>query len=88
MARALELLMAAVEYTRRGIEVVEVSRGAVTCATALQVEQAYATALAGACPLRPLAVNLLPADQRRSSSRMRYVPTLTLASLALIRLLM
>jgi Tfp pilus assembly protein PilN len=47
---------------------------------------AYATALAGACPLRPLAVNLLPAEQRRSSSRMRYVPTLTLASLALLML--
>jgi hypothetical protein len=46
----------------------------------------YATALAGACPLRPLAVNLLPVEQRRSSSRMRYVPTLTLASLALLML--
>jgi Tfp pilus assembly protein PilN len=47
---------------------------------------AYATALAGACPLRPLAVNLLPVDQRRSSSRMRYVPTLTLASLVVLML--
>jgi general secretion pathway protein L len=36
--------------------------------------------------LRPLSVNLLPADQRRSSSRMRYVPTLTLASMALLML--
>jgi hypothetical protein len=45
---------------------------------------AYATALAGACPLRPLAVNLLPAEQRQSSSRMRYVPTLTLASLVVL----
>jgi len=47
---------------------------------------AYATALAGACPWRPLSVNLLPAEQRRSSSRMRYVPTLTLATLALLML--
>ena len=47
---------------------------------------AYATALAGACALHPLAVNLLPLEQRRSTSRMRYVPTLTLASLALLML--
>ena len=47
---------------------------------------AYATALAGACPLRPLAVNLLPAEQRQTSSRMRYVPTVVLASLALLML--
>jgi len=44
----------------------------------------FAAALAGACPLRPLAVNLLPAEERRSSSRMRYVPTLTLAGLMLL----
>jgi Tfp pilus assembly protein PilN len=47
---------------------------------------AYATALAGACPFRPLAVNLLPLEQRRTSSRLRYVPTLTLAALALLML--
>jgi Tfp pilus assembly protein PilN len=45
---------------------------------------AYATALAGACPLRPLAVNLLPAEQRQASSRLRYVPTLTLTALVLL----
>jgi type IV pilus assembly PilN-like protein len=44
----------------------------------------YATALAGACPIRPLAVNLLPADQRQSSSRMRYIPTIALATMALL----
>ena len=44
----------------------------------------YATALAGACPFRPLAVNLLPADQRQSSSRMRYVPTIALATMVLL----
>jgi hypothetical protein len=43
----------------------------------------YATALAGACPFRPLAVNLLPPDQRQSSSRLRYVPTIALATLLL-----
>jgi hypothetical protein len=44
----------------------------------------YATALAGACPLRPLAVNLLPPGQRQTSSRLRFVPTISLASLALL----
>lgn len=43
----------------------------------------YATALAGACPFRPLSVNLLPAEQRQSSSRMRYVPTIALGTLLL-----
>jgi len=47
---------------------------------------AYATAVAGACPLHPLAVNLLPMEERRATSRMRYVPTLTLAGLALLML--
>jgi Tfp pilus assembly protein PilN len=47
---------------------------------------AYATALAGACPWRPLTVNLLPPAQRQFSSRMRYVPTLTLATLVLLML--
>ncbi|HYL76936.1 MAG TPA: PilN domain-containing protein [Bryobacteraceae bacterium] len=44
----------------------------------------YATALAGACPFRPLAVNLLPPEQRQSSSRMRYVPTIALATVLLL----
>jgi hypothetical protein len=44
----------------------------------------YATALAGACPFRPLAVNLLPPEQRQSSSRMRYVPTIALATMMLL----
>jgi hypothetical protein len=44
----------------------------------------YATALAGACPFRPLALNLLPADQRRSSSRLRYIPTIALATFSLL----
>ncbi len=47
---------------------------------------AYATALAGACLLRPLAVNLLPVEQRQSSSRMRYVPTIALGVLVLLML--
>ena len=45
---------------------------------------AYATALASAWSVRPLAVNLLPAEQRQSSSRMRYVPTIALGALLLI----
>jgi hypothetical protein len=44
----------------------------------------YATALAGAALLRPLSVNLLPRDQRQFSSRMRFVPTVALASLAVL----
>lgn len=47
---------------------------------------AYATALASACWPHPLAVNLLPPEQRRSSSRLRLVPAIALASLALLLL--
>jgi len=45
---------------------------------------AYAAALAGAGPLRPLSLNLLPRDQRQSASRLRYVPTAVLASVVLL----
>jgi Type IV pilus assembly protein PilM len=44
----------------------------------------YAAALAGAGPLRPLGLNLLPRDQRQSASRLRYVPTAVLASIVLL----
>ncbi len=44
----------------------------------------YATAIASACPLHPLAVNLLPAEQRQTSSRLRYVPAIVLAGLSLL----
>ena len=44
----------------------------------------YATALAGACPRLALQANLLPAQQRSSSSRAVYIPTIVLASLLLI----
>lgn len=47
---------------------------------------AYATGLASACPLRAVSVNLLPAEQRQTSSRMRYVPTLALATLVVLML--
>jgi Tfp pilus assembly protein PilN len=47
---------------------------------------AYATALAGACLLHPLAVNLLPREQRQSTSRLRFVPAIALASMALLLL--
>jgi Tfp pilus assembly protein PilN len=39
----------------------------------------YATALVGACPWLAIEGNLLPADRRRSSSRVRLIPTVTLA---------
>jgi hypothetical protein len=41
----------------------------------------YAAALAGACPWRPVPVNLLPAEQRSSGSRAIFVPTVALALL-------
>ncbi len=41
----------------------------------------YATALAGACPRLAPAANLLPPEQRRSSSRAIYIPTAVLAVL-------
>ena len=44
----------------------------------------YAAALAGACPLLGAAANLLPLAYRRSTSRMRYVPTIVLAVLLLL----
>jgi len=44
----------------------------------------YATALAGAWLLRPLAVNLLPAEQRQTSSRLHLIPVIALASLLLV----
>jgi hypothetical protein len=46
----------------------------------------YATALASASPLHPLSVNLLPPEQRRTSSRMRFVPAIVLGSLVLLML--
>jgi hypothetical protein len=46
----------------------------------------YATALASAAPLHPLAVNLLPPEQRRNTSRMRFVPAIVLGSMALLML--
>jgi hypothetical protein len=47
----------------------------------------YAAALASAGPLRPLSLNLLPSEQRRSASRLRYVPTAVLGSLVLLLLI-
>ncbi len=41
----------------------------------------YAAAIAGACSLLRRPVNLLPASQRASTSRLRYVPTAVLAGL-------
>lgn len=46
----------------------------------------YATALAGSALLTPLAVNLLPPEQRVATSRMRFVPTIALATLTLFLL--
>jgi hypothetical protein len=44
----------------------------------------YAAALSGAGPLRPLALNLLPREQRRSASRLRYIPTAVLGCIVLM----
>lgn len=46
----------------------------------------YAAALAGAGPLRPLSLNLLPIEQRRSASRLRYIPTAALGFIVLLLL--
>jgi hypothetical protein len=46
----------------------------------------YAAALAGAGPLSALNLNLLPVEQRRSASRLRYVPTAVLGSIVLLLL--
>ncbi len=43
----------------------------------------YATALSGAGLTRPISVNLLPREQRQTSSRMRLVPALALGALLL-----
>ncbi len=45
---------------------------------------AYAAALAGACPRLALPVNLLPAENRSSNSRMIYVPAVILAVAAVL----
>jgi Tfp pilus assembly protein PilN len=45
---------------------------------------AYATAVAGACPWLTIEGNLLPPDQRRTSSRVRLIPTIALTSILLI----
>jgi len=44
----------------------------------------YAAAVAGACPFHALAVNLLPREQRQSTSRLRFVPAIALACMALL----
>lgn len=44
----------------------------------------YATALASACPWLGISINLLPADQRRASSRLLYVPTIVLGILVVL----
>jgi Tfp pilus assembly protein PilN len=48
----------------------------------------YATALAGACPWMSIEGNLLPADKRRASSRVRLVPTVTLGVVLVVLLAM
>ena len=45
---------------------------------------AYAAALAGACPRLALPLNLLPAENRSSNSRVIYVPTVVLLAAALL----
>lgn len=47
----------------------------------------YATALAGACPWLALDGNLLPAEQRRTSSRVRLIPTFALGTILALLLI-
>lgn len=49
---------------------------------------AWAAALAGACPWLAIDGNLLPAELRRASSRRRLIPTIALASLLAIVLVL
>ena len=44
----------------------------------------YAAALASACPRLSLALNLLPAEQRQSSSRALWIPTAALGAIVLL----
>jgi|SRR5579871_324812 len=44
----------------------------------------YATAIAAACPRSALSINLLPPEQRKTSSRLRYVPGAVSMSLVLL----
>jgi hypothetical protein len=44
----------------------------------------YAAAVSSASLLSPLSLNLLPPEQRRSASRLRYVPTAVVGSLVLL----
>lgn len=44
----------------------------------------YATAVSSACPWLSLPVNLLPANQRGTTSRLLYVPTIVLGALVLL----
>jgi hypothetical protein len=46
----------------------------------------YATALAGACPWLSIDGNLLPAEQRRGSSRVRLIPTFALGTILFVML--
>jgi hypothetical protein len=44
---------------------------------------AFAAGVASACPMLALALNLLPADQRRTSSRVAWIPVGVLATIVL-----
>jgi general secretion pathway protein L len=43
----------------------------------------YAAAVSSASVLHPISLNLLPPEQRRSASRLRYVPTVALGTIVL-----
>jgi Tfp pilus assembly protein PilN len=44
----------------------------------------YAAAVSSASVLHPISLNLLPPEQRRSASRLRYVPTVALGTIVLL----
>ena len=44
----------------------------------------YATAVSSACPWLSISANLLPVEQRKTSSRIRLIPTFALAAMLLV----
>ncbi len=49
-----------------------------------RMARAYATALAGACPWLALPLNLLPQEQRSTTSRLIFVPSIVLGVLLIV----
>jgi len=65
-------------------DILPVPRRAPDAFTVADWALAYATALAAACPRGALKVNLLPVENRSTTSRAMYIPTAVLAGVLLI----